>query len=101
MATDGTKVRFLLKLVGIAVGFTLGIAACYRLLPASFSGHKNMSVLIFGLFGAYLSGGYVGFNFFEGSTLGKKTMLGVACGVGVAVFVLCFSMVLMRILRGP
>lgn len=101
MPTNVTKVKFFMKLAGIAIGLTLGLAATYVwLLPRYFNGYKTYYVLIIGLLTAYISSAYIGCSFLTASTLARRIMFGVACGLGVAILVLYSSMLIILNLRG-
>jgi hypothetical protein len=78
-----------------------GVAGCYiYLIPRFFPGYKTYSVLVMGLFAAYLSGGYLGYDFLRTSALSRRILFGIACGVCVAVSVLYCSMFIMLNMRG-
>ena len=90
-----------MKLLAVVILFALGIAATYLwLLPKHFNGHKTYYVLVIGLFTAYISGAYIGYSYLSASTVVRRIVVGVACGVGVAILVLYSSMLVILNLRG-
>jgi hypothetical protein len=101
MSTKGTTAQLLIKLIAVACCVMFGISGCYiYLIPMLFHGYKTYSVLILGLLAAYLSGGYLGYDFLKAATLPRRILFGMACGICVAVLVLYCSMFMMLNMRG-
>lgn len=101
MPDHWSKAQIASTLLVVAFGFTLAITGCYIwLLPKLFNGYKTYSVLVLGLLGSYVSGGYIAFKHSGVPSHAMRGFVTICCGLLVASVVLYFSMLIILNVMG-